>query len=257
MTQGMHTGTPFGVTDAELGEVIGLIKERKPQRIEPRVASALGEIMVVRLFGGSLDLWRRKAMKVNALRRMADLPGCPLRANQLNDLVRVYAACEREPRILRLPLIRTSHVTAVLVLDETEQLPMLERSSQHEWTVRHLRKEVAAYRRERCGERRGAPKATPGKRLTTRARRCIRELEALKAELGQLNDIGLHETITIAHALDHLTQNAREVRETLTRAAEVALPALFSEPPDTPAAPISSVRAAPTPSDADKSATGS
>jgi hypothetical protein len=199
---------------------------------------SIGKLVLDRFFGGSVESWRdRRRNKNNSVRRLANCAECPLSRSALNQAIAVYAAVQARPALGLLEHIDASHITAVLPLESADQQRWLERADHERWSVRRLHEEVLADRR-RQGERRGRPRASPGAKSLTRARRTLVSLELAVHELenaeldatseGLLVELGSR-LVTLKARLTGLHRALREVPDRVTSApADLSTPSLLN-----------------------------
>lgn len=143
----------------------------------------LGELLLSRLFCGSIDMWRDRTLnKGTAIRRLADRDGCPYGRSALNEAVSIFVAVTESPAIRTLRHIQASHVAAVLALPAAERERLLRLADRERIGVRALRTRIIEARRA-SGERRGRPRLSPEQRLLVAALSAERRLAAAVEEL--------------------------------------------------------------------------
>jgi hypothetical protein len=132
---------------------------------------AIGELVLKHFFCGNIQEWRaRRRDKEASFRRLALRSDCPLGRSALSESVGVYVACRELPLEGMRDHLSPSHVAAVLKLDSSKRLEVLERAVKRRLTVREVRVEVSGMRK-REGERRGRPRSSSARLALTFVKR--------------------------------------------------------------------------------------
>lgn len=170
---------------------------------------AIGQLVLDRFFGGSMELWRdRRRNKNNSIRRLADCPTCPLSRSALNQAVGVFAALRNMPGAADLQHIGASHIAAVLTLPDSAREAWLLRANEQLWSVRRLSDEIRDERRV-MGERRGRPSRPAIAKVLGRAHGAIDALEREARDLIELDFAG-PELVELANRLAGLEALLKE-----------------------------------------------
>jgi len=187
---------------ALLARVLGELRELERRAGIDRTL-AIGELILKQFFGGNPAIWRdRRRNKNNSVRRLANSPDCPLSMSALNEAVTVYVASLSLPCVRTLGHIGASHVMAVLGLQESERVRMLELAERERLSVREFRRQAVGARRAK-GERRGRPPHDAWARALDHIReavvdlrdglRRVRDLRAPNIEMRKALDAQLSE----------------------------------------------------------------
>ena len=125
-------------------------------------ALRVGEIVVLRLFDGDIQKFRKHTLKDVSIRRLAERPDLPISPTRLSVAISVFEMWRRlsaVPTSEHLSAVPTSehlglsHYEAVLVAPRDQQRNLLERASVGYWSVRQLRDEVGEARVESTAHR--------------------------------------------------------------------------------------------------------
>ena len=173
----------------------------------------IGELVLERFFGGSMQAWRdRRRNKNNSVRRLADCAECPLSRSALSQAIAVYCMFQELPVARTLRQIGPSHVGAVLALPQSEREDWLRLANDECWSVRRLSEEIRSHRR-RCGERRGRPQSSTAAKVVTQVRASIR---ALALVVNSLRDVCLDlDDATLSEFAEQCANLETEIRAVL------------------------------------------
>lgn len=149
---------PDTVSTDELQEVASQITEIERGSGLSRTL-AIGELILGRFFSGSVEQWREKSKhKQHSIRRLAELPACPLGKSALSEAVAVYVVSLNMDGLPAARHIKASHVAAASALPRDECLRLLNTAENERWSVKRLRDEAAQVRLQR-NFRRATPAA--------------------------------------------------------------------------------------------------
>jgi hypothetical protein len=164
---------------------------------------AIGSLVLHRFFGGSVQAWQeRRKNKNNSVRRLAQHPLCPLSRSAINQAIGIFVTLQTLACGQTFSHIEASHVAAVLHLRPHSQREWLERAERERWGVRQLKEYVTQQRRQ-TGERRGRPRVSRKNHALSSARRFVRSLESIVAELSE-GDLLLSDLHSIAELAERL-----------------------------------------------------
>jgi len=195
---------------AELDAAIAEIREIERRGGIDRTL-AIGRFVLHRFFGGSVEAWRERSRhKNNSVRRLAQHPRCPLSRSALNQAIGIYVAFQTLTCDQTFGHIGPSHISLVLHLAPPAQRDWLERAERQGWSVRELKARVTEERR-RTGERRGRPRMAQGAQAISSAKKLVRSLERVLAELRKtgLQPPDGSEIATVADRLGRLEADLR------------------------------------------------
>lgn len=114
----------------------------------------IGRLILDRFFAGDASLLRGKGRrKAQSIRRLAELPGCPLGKSALAEAVGIYVLSRRLHELGAVQHIKPSHLAAVLALPDPQSTRLLIVAEREQWSVRRLRGEVAALKSAQGGRR--------------------------------------------------------------------------------------------------------
>jgi hypothetical protein len=147
---------------------------------------AIGELLLTRFFEGSPAVWKsRRRNKNNSIRRLAARKDCPLRRSALNDAIAVFVTISAAPSVRTYGHVGASHVAAVATLRDDQRADLLHAAETQRWTVRRLKQEIVALRRQH-GDHRGRPRLPDERKsltaLLSAVARLERSLDALERD---------------------------------------------------------------------------
>jgi hypothetical protein len=175
--QGVVKAAPRFGDAVMLDRVVARLQDIRRQTGVERTL-AIGELVLVQFFGGSVDEWRnRRRNKNNSIRRLADRGDCPFSKSALNEAVAVYVASLTLGCVQTFGHIGPSHVAAVLKLPVEERESVLRWADSQRLSVRELNRHVVVLRRSR-GEHRGRPAVEAGGRVLGLLRSSLEDLSA-------------------------------------------------------------------------------
>jgi len=170
------------------------------------LAIKMGQIIVTRLYGGSLEAWRRHGPKESSLRKLAkkfEADGSGTSASTLSRAVGIYDLEQRVGVSARKQLTVT-HVRAVLGLPEDQQEKLLDKAEATGWSTRKM-EDQARRARQRLARGRGRPALPPVVKSSRQLRRVTTDTrKELAGGVGTLSEdqLGeLRETIQATRAL--------------------------------------------------------
>lgn len=137
-------------------------------------AIEVGRVVIECLYAGDWTAWRTRAQKDHALRALAATPDLPISASALYRALAIYELNQdTQGNIARAQHLGVSHVRAVLGLDRTHQLQLLDSAERAGWTVCRLEREAARFR--------SAARSRGGRRPAPRYLKTIRQIHQLTA----------------------------------------------------------------------------
>ncbi len=110
------------------------------------LALQVGELVVLRLFGGSVDAWQQGGSKRPSYRKLAARPDLALSPSALCRAVSVYVLTERLGGMAQWSHLGASHLQEVLTVPPSAQANLLLRANDERWTVSQLRAAVSELR---------------------------------------------------------------------------------------------------------------
>jgi hypothetical protein len=136
-----------GVADPELLDSVVVQLREIERRSGLQRTLAIGGLVLESFFAGDPRIWRdRRRNKNHSIRRLASRQDCPFCRSALNDAVGVFVAVSRMPCVRTFGHITSSHVAAVLKLQEPDREKALQRAEDGRWSVRQLRDHVTRER---------------------------------------------------------------------------------------------------------------
>lgn len=172
----------------------------------------VGRIVIDTLYDGDARAWRERGHKSSTLRALAASPELPISVSALYRALAIYELnVSTDGNVESWPNIGVSHVRAVLGLEQTQQLKLLDTAAEKSWTVSKLEKEAARYR--------SVARSRGGRRPTPRYVKTIRQIHDLTSPesldgLDTCSGLGRLE-------LEELAKKLSEARERLAILASV------------------------------------
>jgi hypothetical protein len=193
---------------------------------------AIGELILKHFFGGSIKEWRtHRRDKEASLRRLALRSDCPLGRSALSEAVAVYVACREIPGGKIREELSPSHLAAALKVDPRRRIELLEQAIARKWSVRDLRLQVSALRKN-AGERRGRPRSLPAEAALTQAKNAVRlldQVEALLHDAVQVDPDLLRDLQGVLAKTEEKASSARARLAELSAGARVTLAPTLSK----------------------------
>jgi hypothetical protein len=110
------------------------------------VVCAVGEMVILELYDGSTDAWRREGTRRASYRKLASRGDLLLSPSALCRAVAVYTLCERLGGRANWRHLTASHIQEVLALEPPQQERILREADVQRWTVSRVRGEVSKQR---------------------------------------------------------------------------------------------------------------
>ncbi|HEY3252452.1 MAG TPA: hypothetical protein VGJ91_00835 [Polyangiaceae bacterium] len=206
-----ETGQLRAVTDGEIERIAVELRAVERKSAWGRTQD-IGRLVLEGLFAGDEAAWRsRSRSKDLSLRRLVQHPKCVFKKTALSDAVGIYLFVKDNASVLELKALTPTHVLQVLRLPQPVALSLLGQASERGASVRELRAEAHALRRQ-SGERRGRPPSPLERKAETFARRAARQLTAILAQLAQGPPLDDEACTVLGAALDQLAEVVESAR---------------------------------------------
>ena len=102
----------------------------------------IGEFILERLYGGSVDNWRSRGRKDFSFRKLEQHPELPFKASMLSRAVSIYLLARRRPDVAKLQNVSQTHLQEIINLEPDIQDRLLAQVEQEKWSVQKLRAAV-------------------------------------------------------------------------------------------------------------------
>lgn len=189
---------PVTISTDELQAVVSQIKEIERGTGLSRTI-AIGQLILNRFFAGSVQQWREKGKhKQHSIRRLAELPECPLGKSALSEAVGVYVVSLYLDGLQTAQHLKASHLAAASALPKDDCSRLLSAAERECWSVKRLRDEVALLRMQSRAKR-----ATP-----------VAQSDQLTGVLRQLS-VGIHTMLNVFEALERVKDSPWQQRNGL------------------------------------------
>ncbi len=168
------------------------------------LAVNMGRLIVERLFGGNVELWKSRGRKDVSFRKLEKHPDLPFRASTLSRAVAIYMLSKRRGDLLAFRHVRPSHLHEIARLNEADQDRLLGRAEAERWSTRKLREEVAGISRPRHRSKPAPPRLTSW----MHAVRCELDSRTTTAELDAVSGFDLDEARALLDATRGILRSA-------------------------------------------------
>lgn len=166
--------------DSIIAELRQLCRLRSFER-----ALGIGKLVIAELYGGDLELWRRKQTRLRSFRSLATHAELPLSASDLYRCVATYELVIRCDARTRWPALTLSHYRCMTGLELEDQVRLLQHASDKSWSAARLAREGRAVRAA-GPERRGRPAAPTTARLLQHMGRLVQRVTSFDDAAAQL-----------------------------------------------------------------------
>jgi hypothetical protein len=106
------------------------------------VVCAVGEMVILELYDGSIDTWGREGTRRASYRKLASRGDLLLSPSALCRAVAVFILCKRIGGRSHWRHLTASHIQEVLALEPSQQEHLLDAADVERWSVSRLRQEV-------------------------------------------------------------------------------------------------------------------
>jgi hypothetical protein len=207
---------PAALPDEEIDSVFAeLVALHRGATLDHAIRS--GEVLIRRLFGGSIAAWRERSTDDASLRKLVakvEKTGYPgLSATGLYRAIEIYDLDLRVGVSGRKQL-NAGHARAVLGLTDQQQELLLGKAEANDWTAERLEKEVARVRHRKGKGRRPQPRFV---KTVNALERLLHASDDAFADLDKIADLSDEEADRLAAAAAEMSAKCADIAAALRK----------------------------------------